>query len=258
MSSVLDAFSDAIMEKAAPLKILVYAIPVFLAASSYIGGQTQAFNFWKFVTGALFLGALTFGIYCVRNSQEKVLTLNPIELITALLKALLVIVPHLFIWYSVGSSALKYIPTVEGVPHFDTIVQAVIWGIVGAIVLSAYMCFASNMHVPQGFNLKKIFNSCIDLFVCVFFFIPQLLIADAVLVFPVMYTFNYLEVPLTHWGFIWYCSMISVINLSVFANYLAQTAYEHIKQNDNDYANRYIFDDIQAGNKSKDNLKKFF
>jgi hypothetical protein len=70
VSSVLDAFSDAIMEKAAPLKILVYAIPVFLAASSYIGGQTQAFNFWKFVTGALFFRSANFW-YLLRQKQPR-------------------------------------------------------------------------------------------------------------------------------------------------------------------------------------------
>lgn len=257
MSSVLDAFSDAIMEKAALLKIIVYALPVFLAATAYLGGQTNAFNFWKIVTAAIFLGALTNGIYCVKNSKENVLTLNPIELGTALLKALIIIVPYTFVSYSVGNTAIKYIPTIEGIPHFDVIMQGILWGLVGAIVLSAYMCFAVNMQVPQGFNLKKVFNSCVDIFVCVFFFIPQLLIADAVIVFPIMYLFNYLGVPLTHWGFVWYCSMVIVINLSVFANYLAQAAYEHIKFEEDEYANKYIIDEFQV-EKGKDNLKKFF
>ena len=72
-----------------------------------------------------------------------------------------------------------------------------------------------------------------------------------------MYSFTYLDVPLTHWGFIWYCSMISVINLSVFANYLAQTAYEHIQLDDEDYKDKYIIDEVQV-EKGKDNLKKFF
>lgn len=257
MSSVLDAFYEAIMEKAAMLKIFVYALPVFFAATAYIGKQMPAFNFWKIVTAAIFLGALTFGIYCVKHKKETVLTLNPFELVTSLLKALVVIVPHTFVWYAVGSTAIKFIPTIEGIPHFDMIMQAIVWGIVGAIVLSAYMCFAANMQVPQGFNIRKVFNSCVDIFVCVFFFLPQLLIADAILIFPIMYSFTYLDVPLTHWGFIWYCSMISVINLSVFANYLAQTAYEHIQLDDEDYKDKYIIDEVQV-EKGKDNLKKFF
>ena len=260
MSSVFEAFSDAIMERAAVLKVIVYAIPIFLAANAYIGGQTQMFNFWKVLTAAMYLGALTFGIYSVRNCHETVLTLNPLVLMSSILKALLVIIPHIFIWYSLGSTVIKFIPNIDSIAHFDIVMQGIVWGIVGSIVIAAYINFASKMSVPQGFNFTKIFNSCIDVFVCIFFFIPQLLIADALIIFPMKFTFTYLEIPLTHWGFVWYCSMVAVINLSVLANFLAQTAYENIKLNDEDYAAKYIFNDIQTDDKDKgkDKLKKFF
>ena len=146
------------------LKIFVYALPVFFAATAYIGKQMPAFNFWKIVTAAIFLGALTFGIYCVKHKKETVLTLNPFELVTSLLKALVVIVPHTFVWYAVGSTAIKFIPTIEGIPHFDMIMQAIVWGIVGAIVLSAYICYTEKAFISIAFCKGKTIEKTCGLF----------------------------------------------------------------------------------------------
>ena len=41
--------------------------------------------------------------------------------------------------------------------------------------------------------------------------------------------------PFNHWGFVLYCSMVFVINISILANFLAQASYEHIKGNNEEY-----------------------
>jgi hypothetical protein len=41
--------------------------------------------------------------------------------------------------------------------------------------------------------------------------------------------------PFTHWGFIAYGSVAFIINISILANYLAQSAYEQIKGNNEEY-----------------------
>lgn len=253
MSSVTEAFSDSIMERAAIVKIFLYAIPVFLTATSFIAGDTVAFNFWKIFTAIIFFGALTFGIYNVKHKHEAVLTLNPIDIVMSIIKAAIVVVPHAFVWYYAGLYVLKIFPKLD-LPYFDIILQSLVWALVGSIIMTAYMCFAVNLQIPQGFNLKKIFSSGADIFVCVFFFIPQLLIADAIIIAPVMYVFTFLEFPLTHWGFVWYCSMVAVINLSVFANYLAQATFEHIQLDDDEYQDKYLFNDVNFDEKKN----KFF
>lgn len=256
MSSVLDAFCEAIMEKSALVKIIVYAIPIFLAAISFVSGQTASYNFWKILTLILYLGALTFGIYNVKHKKEIVLTLNPVELFASLLKALLVLVPHILVWGILGLYISRLVPEVDSIAHFSTVVRIIIWSIAGSIVLAAYICFAADLKLGEGFNLPKILRSCVEIFVSVFFFLPQLLIADALIILPIMYTFKYLNVALTHWGFVWYCSMVAVINLSVFANYLAQAVYEFMPLSDSDYRDNYVIDEFPI--EDKDKLKKFW
>lgn len=55
------------------------------------------------------------------------------------------------------------------------------------------------------------------------------------LVGPVAYLFYFFHLPFTHWGFVAYCSLAFVVNISILANYLAQSSYENIKGNNEEY-----------------------
>jgi hypothetical protein len=65
-----------------------------------------------------------------------------------------------------------------------------------------------------------------------------------VLVIPVAYLFFFFKLPFTHWGFIAYCCMVLIVNISMLSNSLAQIAYEHIKGNNDDYDVNCQFDEI--------------
>ena len=95
--------------------------------------------------------------------------------------------------------------------------------------------FAKYLNIVQGFNYKVIAESCIDVLVSLLFFLPQLAIANLVLVGPVAYLFWYFQLPFTHWGFVAYCSVVFVVNISILANYLAQASYENIKGSNEEY-----------------------
>lgn len=56
---------------------------------------------------------------------------------------------------------------------------------------------------------------------------------------PVVYLYSFFKVPFTHWTFLFYASIVAVVNLSVSANYLAQIAYECIPGNNEEYDNNY-------------------
>ena len=89
--------------------------------------------------------------------------------------------------------------------------------------------------MKEGFNYKVISECCIDVLIAFAFFVPQLAIANLVLLIPVAYLFFFFKLPFTHWGFIAYCCMVLIVNISMLSNYLAQCAYEHIKGNNAEY-----------------------
>ncbi len=246
MASIVDAFNEALSENFAYAKIVLYAIPVYFVVNFFMVGKMGLFYFWGAIVGAVILGLLTRGINNVRMNKQDILTLNPIKILLDIFKTVAVVVPHLLILGAVGKYLVNIKIPIE-LPHVQLIYSIIVWAILFSIVLTSYLSFAKYLKVWQGFNYIVILESCIDVFVSLLFFIPQLLFANIVLIGPIAYLFFYFQIPYTHWGFVAYCSAVFVINISIMANYLAQAAYEHIKGNNEEYddnMNVNIIDDV--------------
>lgn len=235
MASIVDSFSEALNEDFSYLKIIGFAVPVYFVAQLYLVGNMAQFSFWGSILGVLFLGLLTQGINNVRMSRREILSIQPVQVGRSLLKAFMVIVPQLAIFGFVGHFCISNFNVPIDLPHMTLIFSIIVWSIIFSIILTSYLSFAKYLKVEQGYNYLVIFESCIDVFVSVLFFIPQLLIANVVLIGPVWYLYSLFQIPFTNWGFVAYCSAAFVINISILANYLAQTAYEQIKGNNEEY-----------------------
>lgn len=247
MASVVDAFNDAVSEDLAWIKIGLYTIPVFFLAQLFIIGKMSEFYFWGSIMGLVILGLLTKGINNVRMNKREILILNPLDLIKVILKTFVVLVPHVIIFGSLGFFILNNVTLPIDVPHMPLIFSIIVWALLFSIVLTSYLSYAKYLKIPQGYNYRVITESCIDVLVGCIFFIPQLFIANAILIGPVAYVFFYLGLPFTNVLFVAYCSAVFIVNISVLANFLAQTAYEFIKGNNEEYnenVNVNIIDDI--------------
>ena len=234
MASIVDSFNDALNEDKSYLKICLFAIPVYFIVKLFLVGKMALFTFYGSIVGLLFLGLLSQGIHNVRSNKKVILSLNPIELGIAIIKSLIVIVPYALGLGFVGKLLTAIHIPVE-LPHVQLIYAIIVWSLLFSILLTAYLSFAKYLKIMQGFNLKVVCESCVDVLVSFLFFIPQLLFVNVVLVGPVAYLYFVFHLPFDHWGFIAYCSAMFVVNLSIMANYLAQSAYEHIKGNNEDY-----------------------
>lgn len=246
MASIIDAFNDALADDSVVMKVLVYGAVIYYVATLFIQGKTAVFSFWIVPVGILLFALLTVGINNVRMNKKTVLTLNVFELLNALLKGSIVVLIQGGIWWVVGH-CLSLVSLPPLFPHAQLIYSILIWSIVGSIFLTSYLSFAKYLKVLQGFNFKVIFESCVDVFISFLFFVPQLALADFILVGPVAYVFSVLGLSYVHWCFVAYCSVVFVINLSMIANYLAQSAYEHIKGNNEEYqenVNVNLIDDV--------------
>lgn len=235
MASIVDAFNEALNEDLSFVKIALYSIPVFFCANLFIKGRMGDFYFWGGLTAILLLGLLTQGINNVRMNRKEILTLNPMFLATSVGKSFIVMAPQVLIWSIVASMILKYVSIPIDLPHVPLIFATIVWAVIGSILLTAYLSFAKYLKVQQGFNYKVIFESCVDILISLLFFLPQLVIANVVLIGPVAYLFYFFQLPFTHWGFILYCSLAFVVDISIMANYFAQASYEHIKGSNEEY-----------------------
>ena len=247
MASIVDAFNEALTEDLAYVKIIAFSIPVNYVINLYMVGKTSQFELFGTIVGVLLLGLLSQGINNVRMNRREILTLNPLSYIKALGKTLLVLVPQVFVFGLIGKNLIDKVQIPIDLPHVPLIFAIIVWSIIFSIVLTSYMSFAKYLKVAQGYNFKVILESCIDVLISFLFFIPQLLLANIVLIGPVAYLFSFFNLPFTHFLFITYCSMVFIVNISILANYLAQAAYEHIRGNNEEYdenVNVNLIDDV--------------
>ncbi len=234
MASIADALNDALNEDKSYLKIILYSIPVYFVVKMFLVGKMALFTFYGAVVGMLLLGLLTQGIHNVRRNKKEILTLNPIELFISVAKTSVVMIPYLIVFGFLGKLLAGIHIPIE-LPHTQLIYSIIVWSIIFSIVMTAYLSFAKYLKISQGFNLKAVTESCIDVLISLLFFIPQLLFVDVILVGPVAYLYFAFHLPYNHWGFIAYCSAVFIVNISLMANYFAQASYEQIKGNNEEY-----------------------
>lgn len=236
MANIVDAFNDSLTENMAYVKIAVYAIPVYIIANMFVIGKTDALPFIAPIAILLFLALLTQGINNVRMNRREILSFNPLQLANALLKAIIVIAPQILIFGAIGYNLTTKVTIPIDLPQVPLIYSILVWSIIFSIVLTSYLSFAKYLKIKEGFNYKVIFEACIDVLISFLFFIPQLALANVILVGPVAYVFSVFNPNfMNHWGFVAYCSMAFVVNISILANYLAQASYEQIKGNNEEY-----------------------
>lgn len=235
MASIVDAFQEAFQEDHSYLKIVLYSIPINFVVNYYMQGKMALCQFWGAVVGLLLLGLLTSGINNVRMNRREILTLNPLRYLKALGLTAIVVVPHVLVYGILGYILTTKITIPISEYNLPMIYKVTVWSILFSIVFTSYLSFAKYLKIQQGYNYKVISESCIDVLISLLFFVPQLAIANVVLVLPVAYLFFFFHLPFTHWGFIAFCCMCVIVNISILSNYLAQCAYEHVKGNNEEY-----------------------
>jgi hypothetical protein len=235
MASVVDAFNEALSEDFSYVKFIVYAIPVYVVARFFMIGKMGHLIFWGFIAIFILLGVLTQGINNVRRNKKEILTSNPLLLIKSGFLSLIVLLPQIFLYKYIGNILITKVPIPDNITHLPLIYSIIVWSILFSVLLTSYLSFAKYLKVKQAFNLKVILESCVDVLLNIIFFIPQLALVNLVIVGPIAYAFSLLNISLTNMGFIAYCSIAFVINVSIIANYFAQVAFDCIKGNNEDY-----------------------
>lgn len=244
MASILSYVNESLGDNFAILKIGLYSLPVCYCAHLFLKGEIGGFYFWAVVFGIVFLGLITKAINNIRTNKNEIFTINPIEIVKSIVLCVVAVVPQVLIFGLIGKILTTFIKLPVQIPHFQLIFDVIVWTLLGSIVLTSYLCFAKHMHVFQAFNYKAISESCVDILISLLFFIPQLLVMDAILVIPVIALCAQFNLPYTHFVFVLYYSVIFVLNISILSGYLAAVAFEHIKEGYGAYDENYKMNDI--------------
>jgi hypothetical protein len=239
MANIIEAFNDVFTEEYALAKFFVYAIPVFICLNAYTTGQFVLSGICGFFVILLLFGLLTCGINSMRENKQEILTFNVQYLAMGTVKTAIAIIPQVSIAAMFGVFIQEIIPANEEMAQLPLIINLVLWSILTSLIITSYLAFTKHLDIKEAYNIKLILESVVDVFVNLVFVGVQLIIANAILLGMMSYVFTVLNLPLTHPGFIFYCSLLSIINLSVLANMLSQASYDCIKGNDEDYKDRY-------------------
>jgi len=244
MASIVDAFNDTFSDYMAYVKFVIYAIPVYFCADLFIKGQMDSLYLWGTVVGVLIFALLTKAINNVKANNKEILALNPLSLIVPTIKACIVVVPQAAIYYFAGSLITNNITIPLDIPHIQLIFNIVIWSVFAAIVFTSYISFSKYLSIKEGYNYLKIIPASIDMLVSLIFAVPQFAIANLIIVGPVAYLFWFFHIPFTNWGFVGYCSIIFIINISLLSNYFAQLSYEHLRASKNEISEDHQINSI--------------
>ncbi len=235
MPSIKDAFEEAIQDDNSIIKYFVFAIPVFICTVLYTNKNTLS-AFWtaSIVTFLLLFGFLIECTKNVRNGKEYVLpSFNVFSIMWAGIKGSVALGPLIAVNCWLAITIINFLGNYIPDPNTITVFKYMIWGVFGAIMLTGYLCYAKTFKIIDAYNFKTISDSSMDILIAVIFMIPQVLIADAIILVPITYIiWVFFGIPHPIATFFW--SMVLIFNLAMCGHYLAQIDYEAIATKDND------------------------
>jgi len=239
MASLTDAFNDAFGEDMAMVKIIVYAIPVSVCANLFLEKSFVAGYLFAIPTLILLATLMSNGICSIRSNKREILTFNIVSLVSVAIKMIIAVLPILCLMTFIGYCIVTFVKFPFDIPNFTLIFNCIVWLIVFSVIFTSYLAFSKTLNIFEAYNIKVISESSMDVCINLLFLIPQLLIANGILIGAVWYLFFVFKLPLSSMLFVFYCSCVAMLNLSALSSYFAQASYELIKGKDNEYQDNY-------------------
>lgn len=231
MASIKDAFQESYQDRNAILKFVIFAIPLYYCVNLFIENSPN------FLAAAIITYLILFGflIKCtsnVRNGKDYVLpSFNIFDLCWSAIKATVALGPSIVINCWLANFLCSFIQNYVPESNVLLIFKYIIWGIFISIILSGYLCYAKSFKIADAYNLKIISDSSVDIMIAILFMIPQIILADVILVTPPTYIiWLFFGIPSPVAIFFW-CT-VAILNLAMMGHYLAQIDYEIIKDDD--------------------------
>lgn len=224
MTSILDSFRDTFGDRFSFFKIATFATPIYFAYTESLKSSPDAsFIFWLLVITIFFLfGFLVETTSNVINERNSVMpSLNPFKLVFSSIKGVIAVGPVMAFSVFVAN---YFIPMINIVEWLDITMKTIIWIIVVAVTLAAFLMFVKNEKVLDAYNLKILSDKSGDMMVGIVFYVLQLAVMNIPTTLLLGYILNFLfGLGPVVYGFLAYAL---VFNLIATAHYMAQLQYE--------------------------------
>lgn len=240
MASIKDAFEESMQDKHAIWKYAIFAVPVYFCVQLYLDGAWGGFWTLAIPTYFLLFGFLAECTANVRNGKDSILpTFNIFKLFWSGIKGTVALGPSIAINCFLASYIASLLPNFLVEPKTCAIFQGIVWALFGAVILTGYLCYAKSFKIIDAYNLKVISESCVDILVAVLFMLPQVAIANALLLVPVSYLI-WVFIGIPHPVAIYYWCAVGIFNLAMCGHYLAQVDYETIGTRENEQKDKIL------------------
>lgn len=224
MASLKEAYDSTIGESFTGLKLLLWAIPLYICRSLYLDNNIGFLTIFGGIFGLLLIGFITESAFnAIEKKSELVPGLNLLSMAWTGLKTILAMAMPIGIAYVLGSLILGFIKISD--PTWKMTVDIFVWLFMAALPVSAYIVFIRRLNVFEAFNIKKICIAYGDAFLTFSYLIVKLYIFALLIIGFITYMF-WLFVGLDNViiNFIWCIAVM--YNLIIAANYLAQLSEE--------------------------------
>lgn len=224
MASLKEAYDSTIGESFTGLKLIIWAIPLYICRMMYLEHNTALLTIFGSIFVLLLIGFITESAFNVIDKKpELVPGINLLSMAFTGLKTLMAMAIPLTVAYILGSVIDPFIKIAD--PTWKMTAQIFMWFFLAALPVSTYIVFIRRLSIFESFNIKKIMVAYGDAFMTFSYLIVKLYIFAIVIIGFITYMF-WLFVGLDNWliNFIWCIAVM--YNLVIAANYLAQLSEE--------------------------------
>ncbi len=224
MASLKEAYDSTIGESFTGLKLLLWAIPLYICRSMYLDNNIGLLTIFGGIFGILLIGFLTQSAFnAIDKKPQLVPGLNFISMAWVGFKTIMAMAMPIGITYVLGLWILGFIKIED--PTWKMTIDIFVWLFLAALPVSAYIIFIRRLSILETFNIKKICIAYGDAFLTFSYLIVKLYIFALIIIGFITYMF-WLFVGLDNIiiNFIWCIAVM--YNLIIAVNYLAQLSEE--------------------------------
>lgn len=224
MASLKEAYDSTIGESFTGLKLLIWAIPLYICRALYMEHNTGFLIFFGSIFGLLLIGFLTESAFNVIDKKSELVPgANLLSMAWTGFKTIIAMGVPLGVTYFLGNVICSYIKIADATLKMTA--DIFVWLFLIALPVSVYIVFIRRLNVFETFNVKKVCIAYGDAFLTFSYLIVKLYIIAAIVIGFITYMF-WLFVGLDNAviNFIWCIAVM--YNLTIAANYLAQLSEE--------------------------------
>ena len=224
VASIKEAYDSTIGESFTGLKLILWAIPLFICRGLFLDNNFGLLTVVGSVFGLLLIGFLTESAHnTIAKKSELIPGINLLSMAWTGIKTILAMAMSVGIAYILNLIIAGFVKIED--PTFHMTIDIFVWFFVVALPVSTYLIYIRRLNVFEAFNLKKIFVAYGEAFLAFAYLVVQMFIIALIVVGFITYMF-WLFVGLDNAiiNFIWCIAVM--YNLTVMANYLAQLSEE--------------------------------